>query len=107
GDLAILFRDRDLSDAVGFTYSRNEPTEAVSDFCGRLKAIAQRAPGPRPVVPVILDGENPWEHYPDGGEGFLRGLYTALTSDGSEEHTSELQSHLNLVCRLLLEKKNE
>src|SRR5260370_31012556 len=23
----------------------------------------------------------------------------------SEEHTSELQSHLNLVCRLLLEKK--
>src|SRR5260370_11201567 len=26
-------------------------------------------------------------------------------SDRSEEHTSELQSHLNLVCRLLLEKK--
>src|SRR5260370_24266954 len=24
----------------------------------------------------------------------------------SEEHTSELQSHLNIVCRLLLEKKN-
>src|SRR5260370_839004 len=29
------------------------------------------------------------------------GLYV----DRSEEHTSELQSHLNLVCRLLLEKK--
>src|SRR5467141_3186972 len=26
-------------------------------------------------------------------------------SERSEEHTSELQSHLNLVCRLLLEKK--
>src|SRR5690242_21521445 len=26
-------------------------------------------------------------------------------SDRSEEHTSELQSHVNLVCRLLLEKK--
>src|SRR5207237_8352567 len=25
----------------------------------------------------------------------------------SEEHTSELQSHLNIVCRLLLEKKNQ
>src|SRR4029434_2013261 len=25
----------------------------------------------------------------------------------SEEHTSELQSHLNLVCRLLLEKKKD
>ena len=35
--------------------------------------------------------------------------YLILDVDGtmtrSEEHTSELQSHLNLVCRLLLEKK--
>src|SRR5260370_19955635 len=29
-----------------------------------------------------------------------------VTPGRSEEHTSELQSHLNLVCRLLLEKKN-
>src|SRR5207237_9978051 len=28
-------------------------------------------------------------------------------ADRSEEHTSELQSHLNLVCRLLLEKKKQ
>src|SRR5690242_20940564 len=28
-------------------------------------------------------------------------------SDRSEEHTSELQSHVNLVCRLLLEKKKQ
>src|SRR5260370_7038883 len=35
---------------------------------------------------------------------------TANPADGrwrSEEHTSELQSHLNLVCRLLLEKKKQ
>src|SRR5438477_7110819 len=30
----------------------------------------------------------------------------ACASTRSEEHTSELQSHVNLVCRLLLEKKN-
>src|SRR5438477_7673102 len=29
------------------------------------------------------------------------------TAVRSEEHTSELQSHVNLVCRLLLEKKNQ
>src|SRR5260370_9585036 len=29
-----------------------------------------------------------------------------ISPSRSEEHTSELQSHLNLVCRLLLEKKN-
>src|SRR5690242_21320106 len=30
-----------------------------------------------------------------------------VTDHRSEEHTSELQSHVNLVCRLLHEKKNE
>src|SRR5260370_7204271 len=33
------------------------------------------------------------------------GGYARALSRRSEEHTSELQSHLNLVCRLLLEKK--
>src|SRR5260370_26090861 len=32
-------------------------------------------------------------------------LLTVHNDLRSEEHTSELQSHLNLVCRLLLEKK--
>src|SRR5260370_9132633 len=31
----------------------------------------------------------------------------AYVGPRSEEHTSELQSHLNLVCRLLLEKKKK
>src|SRR5438477_9530718 len=31
---------------------------------------------------------------------------TTTRQTRSEEHTSELQSHVNLVCRLLLEKKN-
>src|SRR5260370_16518491 len=31
---------------------------------------------------------------------------SAACATRSEEHTSELQSHLNIVCRLLLEKKN-
>src|SRR5260370_38881312 len=37
-------------------------------------------------------------------EGALRHRRRA-SEERSEEHTSELQSHLNLVCRLLLEKK--
>src|SRR5690242_21115233 len=36
----------------------------------------------------------------------LCGVRPSATSSRSEEHTSELQSHVNLVCRLLLEKKN-
>src|SRR4051812_50088751 len=34
-------------------------------------------------------------------------LKSRLCRDRSEEHTSELQSHVNLVCRLLLEKKKK
>src|SRR5260370_32801283 len=34
-------------------------------------------------------------------------LATTTADRRSEEHTSELQSHLNLVCRLLLEKKKK
>src|SRR6266571_9044437 len=37
------------------------------------------------------------------GSGFER----VEPSSRSEEHTSELQSHVNLVCRLLLEKKKK
>src|SRR5260370_14548299 len=34
-------------------------------------------------------------------------MVTDRKKDRSEEHTSELPSHLNLVCRLLLEKKKK
>src|SRR5260370_9436190 len=37
----------------------------------------------------------------------LKGGAVAMSRVRSEEHTSELQSHLNLVCRLLLEKKKK
>src|SRR5260221_8180446 len=34
-------------------------------------------------------------------------ILNSLTAKRSEEHTSELQSHSDLVCRLLLEKKKQ
>src|SRR5438477_5283919 len=39
------------------------------------------------------------------GKGILGSK--AVINGRSEEHTSELQSHVNLVCRLLLEKKKK
>src|SRR5438034_7084387 len=40
------------------------------------------------------------------GEQLIWPLGLTATQNRSEEHTSELQSHSDLVCRLLLEKKN-
>jgi hypothetical protein len=41
-------------------------------------------PGPA-TVGVFLDGENPWEHFPDSGRDFLEGLYRALEADPDVE----------------------
>src|SRR2546422_3862198 len=41
------------------------------------------------------------------GEPEFRILFYQILSNRSEEHTSELQSRLHLVCRLLLEKKKQ
>src|SRR6476661_10480068 len=43
----------------------------------------------------------------DADRGRVRRGHQAPGPQRSEEHTSELQSHLNLVCRLLLEKKKK
>src|SRR2546429_4438828 len=53
--------------------------------------------------------QGPCEGALDGKKGAVRSARTSCTADNvqcrSEEHTSELQSRLHLVCRLLLEKK--
>src|SRR2546429_4537046 len=48
----------------------------------------------------IGDGQGP-----SGGDGERSPAQVAAEPVRSEEHTSELQSRLHLVCRLLLEKK--
>src|SRR5690242_21531248 len=53
------------------------------------------------VEPVLPEGAVALEPVVELGEP----LWTQAVDARSEEHTSELQSHVNLVCRLLLEKK--
>src|SRR4051812_49927627 len=52
---------------------------------------------------VLLQGEA--EYFSDRGVPEEAADAFAEKNSRSEEHTSELQSHVNLVCRLLLEKK--
>src|SRR5256885_9389291 len=58
------------------------------------------------VVPLLIRRvvDGPVRHHQPGGLLVLGGLALLLgTVERSEEHTSELQSPCNLVCRLLLE----
>jgi alpha-amylase/alpha-mannosidase (GH57 family) len=88
-EIAMLFRDRPLSDAIGFTYGRVAARDAVSDFLSHVEAVGRAwanegQPGPA-TVGVFLDGENAWEHYPESGREFLDRLYGALEQSADVE----------------------
>jgi alpha-amylase/alpha-mannosidase (GH57 family) len=78
--VTVLFRDRELSDRIGFRYAKSDPREAAQDLLSRIADTESEA-----LVTLALDGENPWEHYPRSGEGFLEALYQGLS--GGEVRT--------------------
>ncbi|HET6675111.1 MAG TPA: glycoside hydrolase family 57 protein, partial [Nitrospiraceae bacterium] len=80
--MVMVFRDRELSDNFGFVYHKTTPDSAADDVLRRIRGIAMDAPGEHAILSVILDGENPWEHYHDGGERFLSLLYRAFSGKG-------------------------
>lgn len=85
--LQMVFRDHAMSDLIGFHYQRADYTMAAMDLLSRVEQIGhatQAANGGRPtLVPIILDGENCWEYYHDGGVTFLRTLYHEAARRGS------------------------
>src|SRR2546430_10372594 len=84
---------------------------------GPVRRPAERAAARRPILAPSAFGWH-FRRYPESarrfpaaGSGTGKGLpecrrENRACSRRSEEHTSELQSQSNLVCRLLLEKKN-
>ncbi len=83
----MFFRDTHLSDLIGFEYAGMSGPGAAADFMARLRDIkeylhqAGALEGDRPpVVTVVLDGENAWEHYPNDGKDFLNALYSNLSA---------------------------
>src|ERR1039458_4603421 len=80
-------------------------SEAI-DFCEYYAREMQRLSGPQPPA-VQLPGERGELRYLPLGVGVVIPPWNfPLAIMRSEEHTSELQSLRHLVCRLLLEKKN-
>ncbi|MGE5175500.1 MAG: glycoside hydrolase [Hyphomicrobiales bacterium] len=79
GPLSMVFRDRRLSDQIGFVYRHWDPEHAADDFLDRVRRAGASAPGETPpIVTVILDGENCWEAYEQDGRPFLTALYERL-----------------------------
>ncbi|MBP8718202.1 MAG: hypothetical protein KBI07_03830 [Candidatus Atribacteria bacterium] len=78
--IKVIFRDRTISDLIGFTYGKMETDEAVKDLVVRIKHIQNSLDSPG-ILPIILDGENPWEFYPESGISFLREVYRVLPEE--------------------------
>ncbi len=77
--ILLLFRDRELSDRIGFVYHHWKEEDAVEDFVRRLRHIYETEE--RPLVSIILDGENCWEYYPQNGKRFLHLFYEAIEQE--------------------------
>src|SRR5438132_10582652 len=84
-----------------FIPSRRLPRFTLFPYTTLFRSVVTGA-----VVLVVLGVELAEAlHLAVPGSGGRRGAGPRRAQHRSEEHTSELQSHSDLVCRLLLEKK--
>lgn len=78
----LFFRDRSLSDEIGFVYGHwDDERRAATALVSNLEGLARSLPEEAAIV-IALDGENPWLHYPEGGGAFLGELFERLNGAG-------------------------
>ncbi len=97
----LIFRDHAISDLIGFVYSGMPAQEAADHLMRNIRESAEPVlrTGSDVVFPIILDGENAWEYYPESGREFLRRFYDALqTTPGVEAVTvsEAIERHKNV-----------
>jgi len=81
GKINIVFRDKILSNLIGFEYYGWNSQNAAIDLIRRLEEIRFNLPSDKKYLVVIaLDGENCWSYYPENGWEFLVSLYERLSS---------------------------
>jgi alpha-amylase/alpha-mannosidase (GH57 family) len=79
GLLNIVFRDRNLSDLIGFVYHEMKEIDAVNNFMMHLENIHKAFKHKDILVTIALDGENAWEFYRHDGRDFLELFYQRIS----------------------------
>ncbi|MCS7026826.1 MAG: glycoside hydrolase family 57 protein [Bryobacteraceae bacterium] len=102
-EMRMIFRDHYLSDLVGFVYSKMHAEDAANDFLHRIRENCRPLleSGRDALVPIILDGENAWEHYYRNGRPFLRDLYRKLSADPTMEAITVSEALQKVPCEPL------
>jgi len=93
GQLNIVFRDRNLSDMIGFVYHQMKEEDAVNNFMGHLQNINKAFKGKDILVTIALDGENAWEFFRNDGHDFL-GLFYRRLSESDFVKTTTVSQYL-------------
>ena len=79
----VFFRDKDLSNLIGFIYSKWNYEDAANDLYNRIKNIQKLVNDENAILSIILDGENAWEFYKNNGIPFLRKVYSLIENDNT------------------------
>jgi alpha-amylase/alpha-mannosidase (GH57 family) len=90
--LAVFFRDRELSDLIGFEYHKWDERDAVQDFIRRIKE-RKKVCDDHSILVIALDGENPWGSYRQNGVPFLREFFLRL-KEQKDIHPTLFRDHL-------------
>src|SRR5256885_7655446 len=90
----------------GSTMYSNSSGLRIQSVTGNLRLASSEKKGTSGISPGTPTISQPVARRRRSLTSSKRGMRSLAPSERSEEHTSELQSPCNLVCRLLLEKKN-
>ena len=79
--VAIVFRETELSDKIGFVYQNYRGEDAADDFVRHVLSYLPSENEPDRLLTVILDGENAWEWYRQDNDGkeFQNAIYHKLS----------------------------
>src|SRR5690242_21043390 len=106
----MSFSHTPLTFSLFFLMIRRPPRSTLFPYTTLFRSYMSRQ------VFMVFFGDKRWDDKPadahgedelDAGAARHAEALHPHESPRSEEHTSELQSHVNLVCRLLLEKKKK
>src|SRR5438034_7426195 len=103
-EIAVLVTLHLAGVAMWYYYTRPPAEAAHASTVSNYKPM--KVENPQIHWERLAEAQNT-EYKPSPRDIFSRDLPPPPPKPRSEEHTSELQSHSDLVCRLLLEKKNK
>lgn len=106
GNVYIIFRDKILSDLIGFKYYNYNAKEAALDLINNIKNVAINIGNDNKnglsIISIILDGENAWEYYENNALDFFNYLYDGLSKEKLintvtvSEHIKHLEEDNNI-----------